>query len=148
LKATANKSWHAYSAAQAGAGYLDLYAAINGTTTQSSNTGVPISMLLFTGSDTPTWNSVSWNSVSWNSVSWNSVSWNSTTWTSDVRSSLWESSEATTIPTTARADDSGLLSDGKLGATASTGVRGGDIVPDETIGEEQINLLYLPVIKR
>ncbi len=62
--------------------YLDVYAAVTGTTTQSSNTGKVASQLLWTGSNPVNWNSVSWNSVSWNSVSWNSVSWNSVSWNS------------------------------------------------------------------
>lgn len=65
-----------------GAGYLDAYGAVNGTTTASANTGIQPSLLLITGSAPLTWNSVSWNSVSWNSVSWNSVSWNSVSWNS------------------------------------------------------------------
>jgi serine protease AprX len=82
LKATANKSWSAYSAQKAGAGYLDIQAAVTGTTTQSANTGIAASQLLWTGSQPVVWGSVSWNSVSWNSVSWNSVSWNSVSWNS------------------------------------------------------------------
>ncbi len=62
--------------------YLDVFAAVTGTTTQSSNTGRVASQLLWTGSTPVSWNSVSWNSVSWNSVSWNSVSWNSVSWNS------------------------------------------------------------------
>ena len=80
LKATANKSWTGYTAQKAGAGYLDIYAAVNGTTTQSANTGVAASQLLWSGTQPVVWGSVSWNSVSWNSVSWNSVSWNSVSW--------------------------------------------------------------------
>jgi serine protease AprX len=92
LKATANKSWTGYNASKAGAGYLDVYAAVTGTTTQSANTGQKASSLLTTGTapvnssvswNSVSWNSVSWNSVSWNSVSWNSVSWNSVSWNSD-----------------------------------------------------------------
>ncbi len=92
LMATANKSWAGYSAAKAGAGTLDIFAAITGSGTQSSNTGLKASSLLTTGSapvtssvswNSVSWNSVSWNSVSWNSVSWNSVSWNSVSWNSD-----------------------------------------------------------------
>ena len=49
LIATANKSWSGYNATKAGAGYLDVYAAIKGTTTASSNTGVAVSNLLTTG---------------------------------------------------------------------------------------------------
>ena len=86
--ATANKNWGGYNAASAGAGYLDIYAAVLGTTTQAANTGTAVSTLLTTGPNgvlnpVVSWNSVSWNSVSWNSVSWNSVSWNSVSWNSD-----------------------------------------------------------------
>jgi serine protease AprX len=82
LMATANKSWPAYNAAQAGAGYLDIYAAVHGTTTQSANTATQASQLLWTGSAPVTWGSVNWNSVNWNSVNWNSVNWNSVNWNS------------------------------------------------------------------
>jgi serine protease AprX len=88
LSATANQSWPDYSATKAGAGYLDIYAAVNGTTTQSANTNILPSHLLSTGTDPITfgsvgWNSVGWNSVGWNSVGWNSVGWNSVGWNSD-----------------------------------------------------------------
>ena len=76
LMATANKSWAGYNLAKAGAGYLDIYAAVNGTTTQSANTGVLASQLLSSGSNPITFGSVGWNSVGWNSVGWNSVGWN------------------------------------------------------------------------
>ena len=82
LMATANKDWPGYNETTAGTGYLDIYNAVYGTTTQSANTGINASQLLWTGSQPVTWNSVSWNSVSWNSVSWNSVSWNSVSWNS------------------------------------------------------------------
>jgi serine protease AprX len=82
LKATANKTWAGYDAARAGAGYLDIYAAVNGTTTQSANTGIQASHLLWTGQQSLTWGSVSWDSVSWDSVSWDSVSWDSVSWDS------------------------------------------------------------------
>ena len=80
LMATANNTWSEYSTSQSGAGYLDVYAAVNGTTTESANTGIMVSQMLTSGSEPITWGSVSWNSVSWNSVSWNSVSWNSAIW--------------------------------------------------------------------
>ena len=87
LMSRANKNWPGYNANKAGAGILDIYAAVTGTGTQSSNTGIKASKLLTTGSSpissSVSWNSVSWNSVSWNSVSWNSVSWNSVSWNSD-----------------------------------------------------------------
>jgi len=82
LMATANKSWSGYDATKSGAGYLDVYAAVNGSTTQSANTGLKASNLLMTGSTPITWNSVGWNSVGWNSVGWNSVGWNSVGWNS------------------------------------------------------------------
>jgi serine protease AprX len=82
LMSTANKSWSGYNATQSGAGYLDAYAAVRGTTTQSANTGVKPSQLLTTGSTPITWGSVGWNSVGWNSVGWNSVGWNSVGWNS------------------------------------------------------------------
>jgi serine protease AprX len=48
----------------------------------AANTGLPVSQLLYTGSDPVQWNSVNWNSVNWNSVNWNSVNWNSVNWNS------------------------------------------------------------------
>jgi len=96
LMATANKNWAGYDSAKAGAGYLDAYTAVQGSTMDSANTGVVVSELLWTGTDqitwgTVSWNSVSWNSVSWNSVSWNSVSWNSVSWNSESWSSaIWD----------------------------------------------------------
>jgi serine protease AprX len=80
LKATARP----FSTSQyAGAGYLDIYAAVHSTTASSANTGIAASKLLWTGSVPITWNSVNWNSVNWNSVNWNSVNWNSVNWNSD-----------------------------------------------------------------
>jgi serine protease AprX len=83
LLVTANKSGWAYNAAKAGAGYLDAYAAVNGTTTQTANTGITASRLLWTGSTPPAWNSVQWGSVQWGSVQWGSVQWGSVQWGSD-----------------------------------------------------------------
>ena len=82
LMSTANKTWAGYSAAKAGAGYLDIYAAVYGKSTNAANTGIQASQLLTTGSTPITWNSVGWNSVGWNSVGWNSVGWNSVGWNS------------------------------------------------------------------
>jgi serine protease AprX len=74
----------------AGAGYLDVYAAVHGTTNTMANTGVPASQLLWTGQQANTWNSVNWNSVNWNSVNWNSVNWNSVNWNSvNWNSTYW-----------------------------------------------------------
>ena len=80
----------------AGAGYLDIYAATKAATTNSANTGVTASRLLWSGAQPITWSSVSWNSVSWNSVSWNSVSWNSVSWNSVSWNSVsWNSTSTT-----------------------------------------------------
>jgi serine protease AprX len=72
--------------------YLDAKAAINGTTTQSANTGIKVSDLLTTGENpvnsSVMWNSVMWNSVMWNSVMWNSVMWNSVMWNSVMWNSV------------------------------------------------------------
>lgn len=82
LIATANQTWPGYNATTAGAGYLDVHAAVYGATTQSSNTGVTASQLLWTGPNPIVWGNVQWNSVQWNSVQWNSVQWNSVQWNS------------------------------------------------------------------
>jgi serine protease AprX len=82
LMATAAKGdrWPGYDAARAGAGYLDIFAAVHGTTTQSANTDIPASQLLWTGDDPVTWGSVKWGSVNWGSVKWGSVKWGSVKW--------------------------------------------------------------------
>ncbi len=98
LMASARKDWGGYDPARAGAGYLDIFAAVNGTTTQSANQGVIPHQLLAKMAlmavwannnggtainwGTVNWNSVNWNSVNWNSVNWNSVNWNSVNWNS------------------------------------------------------------------
>ncbi len=63
-----------------GAGYLDIQAAVNATSTANANLGVQASQMLWSGIDPLTWGSVNWNSVNWNSVNWNSVNWNSVNW--------------------------------------------------------------------
>ncbi len=83
LMATANKAWPGYNT-KVDAGYLDVYAAVKGTTNTSANTGTRVSRMLRTGSQPINWDSVNWNSVNWNSVNWNSVNWNSVNWNSDV----------------------------------------------------------------
>jgi len=76
--------------------YVGGAAAVNGTTTQSANTGIPVSTMLTTGENpvnsSVMWNSVMWNSVMWNSVMWNSVMWNSVMWNSVMWNSvMWNS---------------------------------------------------------
>jgi serine protease AprX len=72
--------WPGYTAARAGAGYLDIYAAIDGTTTASANTGIIESKLLWQNGTAATWNNASWGSASWGSASWGSASWGSDYW--------------------------------------------------------------------
>jgi serine protease AprX len=64
--------------------YLDAFAAVYSTFTESANVGAVANEMLWTGDDPVTWNSVAWNSVAWNSVAWNSVAWNSVSWNSSI----------------------------------------------------------------
>jgi serine protease AprX len=80
LMATANQNWPGYDAAKAGAGLVDAYAAVYGTTTEYANQGIIPSQMLATGDDAVAFDSVGWNSVGWNSVGWNSSNWSSSTW--------------------------------------------------------------------
>ncbi len=80
LLSSANKSWPGYIATKAGAGYLDVYAAVMGTSTESANAGLLPSQLLTTGPEPITWGSVGWNTVGWNTVGWNTVGWNTVGW--------------------------------------------------------------------
>jgi serine protease AprX len=80
LMTTANKSWAGYIASKAGAGYLDIYAAVNGSTSEAANTGIVPSLLLATGPEAINFDSVGWNTVGWNSVGWNTVGWNTVGW--------------------------------------------------------------------
>ena len=80
LTTTANKTWTGYSSTKAGAGYLDIYAAIKTKTTTSANINTLPSQLLTTGSEPITWGSTGWNSVGWNTVGWNTVGWNTVGW--------------------------------------------------------------------
>jgi serine protease AprX len=73
--------------------YLDVYSALTSTTTESANTGVEASRLLWSGDEPVVWESVAWNSVVWNSVAWNSVAWNSVAWNSVAWNSVFWGSE-------------------------------------------------------
>ena len=118
LMATANKTWPGYNA-KVGAGYLDVYAAVKGTTNTSANTGTRVSQMLWTGSQPVNWTSVNWNSVNWNSVNWNSVNWNSVNWNSvNWNSDIWElGASPSTGTASTRIRSTGARSTG----TASTG---------------------------
>ncbi|MDI6694838.1 MAG: S8 family serine peptidase [Anaerolineales bacterium] len=82
LMSTAAKGdrWPAYDPLQAGAGYLDIYAAVYGTSLETANTGQMISQLLWSEEDWANWGSVNWGSVNWGSVNWGSVNWGSVNW--------------------------------------------------------------------
>ena len=85
LMATArpvNPECSASRAPGAWAGYLDIYAAVHGTTTETANTGIKASQFLWTGSEPINWDSVNWDSVNWDSVNWDSVNWDSVNWDS------------------------------------------------------------------
>lgn len=71
-----------------GTPYLNVYAAVTGSSTESANTGLLASQLLWTGDEPIAWESVAWNSVAWNSVAWNSVAWNSVAWNSVAWNSM------------------------------------------------------------
>ena len=74
LMATANRNWPSYDAMKAGAGYVDAYAAVHGTTTLTANTGITVSQAL-TGTDASNWGSMQWGSMQWGSMQWGSDYW-------------------------------------------------------------------------
>ncbi len=75
--------WSNYNAATAGAGLVDGYFTIYQSWKKgTSNTGLPASLLLSTGSNPIMWGSVNWSSVNWSSVNWSSVNWSSVNWSS------------------------------------------------------------------
>jgi serine protease AprX len=69
--------------AGATAGSLDIYAAVHGDTTLTANTGIPVSQLIWTGSDPVSWGSVNWGAVNWGAVNWGAVNWGSVNWGAD-----------------------------------------------------------------
>ena len=164
---TANRSWAGYDGVKAGAGYLDINAAVRNTTTAnttppSANTGMPINSLLLTGVDaakgllkgatTFVWDSVSWSSVSWSSVSWSSVSWSSVSWSSDYIENPPVS--AAQLPPTAPAPTiETLTSEAALAAILVAQQQAGSVpsnapsdVPSDGTSENRANQLYLPMV--
>ena len=158
LMSTANKSWPGYDPAKAGAGYLDIYAAVHGSTTNYANAGLAPSELLRpfimqmvaaglfsdTGFD---WNSVNWNSVNWNSVNWNSVNWNSVNWNSVNWNSVnWNSVNWNSVNWNSVNWNSDHW-DGSFDATQQ--VRDGMIQPILEVPEDQveINRIFLPSLQ-
>ncbi len=91
LMATARTDWAGYDPVHAGAGYLDIYAAVHGTTLEAANQGAMPHMLLArmalmaywasqNGGENIDWGAVNWNAVNWNAVNWNDVNWNAVNW--------------------------------------------------------------------
>jgi serine protease AprX len=70
----------AASSADGAHGYLDVYAAVTGTTTEAANMGIAASQLLWSGDNPVQWDSVNWGSVNWGSVNWGSVNWGAVNW--------------------------------------------------------------------
>jgi serine protease AprX len=71
--------------------YLDVYAALTTTTTESANQGIVPHMLLAkmamiaywaseNGDENIDWGAVNWDAVNWNAVNWNAVNWNAVNW--------------------------------------------------------------------
>jgi serine protease AprX len=71
--------------------YLDIVAAVYGTTTESAYTGFMPHMLLAkmaliaywaseNGGEDVDWANVDWEAVNWDSVNWNAVNWNAVNW--------------------------------------------------------------------
>ena len=65
---------------RAGAGYLDIYAAVHGTTTECANTGVAISQFLWPTDDPVVWDALNWGSLNWGALNWGSLNWGSLNW--------------------------------------------------------------------
>ena len=86
MSTTQPEVWHGM-----GAGYLDVYAAVTGTSTASANTGTPASHLLWTGPTPLTWTSANWGSANWGSANWGSANWGSANWGSaNWGSDFWD----------------------------------------------------------
>ncbi len=96
LAYTASTSWTAYNVSRAGAGYLDISAALKNNSSKSANAGIPVSSMLTSDGTPVTWTNVGWNTVGWNTVGWNTVGWNTVGWntvgwnTVGWNTSLWD----------------------------------------------------------
>jgi hypothetical protein len=73
--------------------YLDVVAAVNGTSTAEANQGLTPHRLLAkmallaywanqNGEENIDWETVDWNAVNWDAVNWDSVNWDSVNWDS------------------------------------------------------------------
>ncbi len=91
LMSTARTDWPGYDAQRSGAGYLDVYAAVQNESMEAAVPDTPPHMLLAkmaliaywaseNGGDDIDWENVDWSSVNWGSVNWGSVNWGSVNW--------------------------------------------------------------------
>ncbi|MCP4426222.1 MAG: S8 family serine peptidase [Chloroflexi bacterium] len=91
LMNTARTNWPGYDAQKAGAGILDIEAAVHATTMESANQDTMPHMLLAkmaliaywasaNGDENIDWATIDWESVNWDTVDWNSVNWGSVNW--------------------------------------------------------------------
>jgi serine protease AprX len=63
-----------------GAGELDVYAAVKGTTTESADEGIALSRLLWNSGEPVVYSSANWGSANWGSANWGSANWGSANW--------------------------------------------------------------------
>jgi serine protease AprX len=63
-----------------GAGVVNVQRAIDIATSQSANTGTPISHMLNDGSNPTTWNSTSWSTAKWSTAKWSTAKWSTAKW--------------------------------------------------------------------
>ena len=91
LMHTARDGWSGYDPQKAGAGSLNIYAAVHTSTSESANQDTMPHMLLAkmaliaywasnNGGETIDWAAVDWETVNWDTVDWNSVNWGSVNW--------------------------------------------------------------------
>ncbi len=152
LMKRANRQWPGYDKVKAGAGYLNIAAAVKRDTTESANTGVSMSRLLTSGSagimqvvDSLlglNWDSVSWSTVSWSTVSWSTVSWSTVSWSSDYIER--DDEDGPELPgifgLLLREGDNTLLSDEEGGLQESSDTN------DENYEQTLSNRIYLPIV--
>jgi serine protease AprX len=91
LKASAARAerWPGYTPERAGAGYLDIYAAVHGTSTESANIGTSISQLLWAENTPVVWDTANWDVARWKITEWDVARWKAADW--DV--ARWKNTE-------------------------------------------------------
>jgi serine protease AprX len=64
----------------AGAGVLDIYAAVKGTTTKRANKGLVASRMLWTSDAPVVWDAANWGAANWGAANWGAANWGSLSW--------------------------------------------------------------------